>query len=179
MSRETPTLWELSEDMRALEALLEEQDEGTLDDADVIARWLEELDGAIADKADRVLCVIQTIEARAGLRRREVQRLSERARIDESKASRLRERLKDLLVAAGHTSLEVTHGRITVRSNPAQPDVDGIDPMLLPEQYRKHVPERWGVDTAALGRALRAGERVMAGEREVTLRPASTSLVIK
>src|SRR5690606_8396076 len=93
MSSANPTMYELVEDHRALEDLLVQEEEGTLEDADVVAAWLEELEGKLEDKADRVAAVIRVLDDRCAIREAEAHRLEALAKTDARARDRLKARL--------------------------------------------------------------------------------------
>lgn len=160
MSAENPTMFELAEDMRALEELLAQEEEGTFEDADVVAKWLEELDAKLEDKADRVAAVIRVLDERCASREAEANRLEALATTDARARDRLKARLLELLAAAGRKSVDTKHYRITVAGNGGKVPVivdEGTDPATLPADYVRVIPERRVVDTDAVRAALEGG----------------------
>jgi hypothetical protein len=102
-----PTAYELIEDMRALEELLEQQESEA--DFDAVAAWLKEIDAALEVKADRMACLAEALRGRAELRAREAKRLKQRADADSAAAERIDARLLEMLEASGRKSLETLH----------------------------------------------------------------------
>jgi len=90
-----PTIYEISEDMAALDTLLAESGGEITPEAEAaFASFEAELAANLTTKTDAYCSLISEIEARAEVRKAEAKRLADRARIDENAANALRERLR-------------------------------------------------------------------------------------
>lgn len=136
------TLWEIGDDLEAIEALLyetggdvsEEEAEAAID------AWLTETQEAEAAKLDRYGALVRTMEARAEIKEQEAKRLAERAQAERNAARRLKERLMLHLERTGRTKAQGNLYSFTVAQNGGKPPLvidEGIDPMTLPVQYRR------------------------------------------
>lgn len=174
------TLFDISEEYRALDYLLAEQG-GDLTSEEVetyVDSLLEEMGrvrSELAEKVDGYVTLLAELDARAELRRAESKRLSTRARIDEDHAKYLKERLKDRLTALGFKSLETPRYRVTVAINGGKVPVlvsPDWNPDFMREQFYNKVVN-YELDKDAIRAALEAGEDVAyceLGERGTSLR---------
>ena len=113
------TLYEISDDLSALEALLIEVG-GELPDEvaeAAIDGWLEETGKATKDKVDAYCGLIREIEARAAARKAEAKRLAERASIDAGAVDRLKARLLWFFEVHNLKTLETARFRVTAAQN--------------------------------------------------------------
>lgn len=143
------TLYTITADFLALEELLEQQSTATDADADVVAKWLEELSGALDSKIDRCIQYVRSQEALATAATEEADRLRARARIHENRVARLKEAIKFVFGIHQIKKVETPHGSVRVQgSGGKQPievlgkrpdDLTTEDLALLPEAYTKRV----------------------------------------
>lgn len=90
-----PTIYDISEDMAALDALLAETGGEITPEAEAaFAAFEAELAANLHAKTDAYCALIAEIDARAAARKAEAKRLADRAKIDERTADALRERLR-------------------------------------------------------------------------------------
>ena len=154
------TLYEISDDLRALEALLVEAD-GDISSpqaAEAIAAWEQELSTNLAEKVDRYCSLISEIEVRAAARTAEAERLRELAKIDDRAALALRERLKFVFESRSLPTMQTERFRVSVAKNGGKAPIDiRVGPDELPEWAvkRKTVVE---TDKDAIRARLEAGE---------------------
>lgn len=126
--RFTP-LYELSESYVRVLALLDDKDA----DAAALDAELEQIAGAITQKADHIAALIAEFEGLVGVRKAEAQRLKERAETAQHKADRLRDYLLRHLQALGAEKISTEHFDIAVRTNP--PSVEVLEQMLVPAEF--------------------------------------------
>lgn len=169
----TKTLFQISEEARALETLLDEI-EGDISDpevAETIDNWLREYSNDLSAKADGYAALIKELEARSNARKAEASRMSELARTDDNKAKRLKERLKNFMEETGTLKIETARYRLSVAGNGGVLPLilkDDIDLNLVPESFTKRV-----LDEKAVRAALDNNEPVLFaqfGERGTSLR---------
>src|SRR5262245_34808267 len=102
-----PTLYQIGEDLRAIEELLLEVG-GEVSDIDAeraIDQWLAEYGTARDEKVDAYCGLLKEMEARRDARRHERDRLDELAVIDDNAVRRLKERLLWFFEAHGISKL--------------------------------------------------------------------------
>lgn len=135
------SLFEIGEDLQALEDLLLEQG-GDVTDEDVeriLDEWFKREGEAEADKVDRYVALIKTMLARSAMRAHEAQRIAERAKIDENGAERLKRRLIAYMQLMGKKTIEGLRFRTTLAGNGGKKRmtiVDGTKPEDVPLMYR-------------------------------------------
>lgn len=171
------TLYEISDELAALEELLTEND-GDISDEDAgrsIEAWFDTLTDARDSKIDDYCRLIATIRARAEARHQEIMRLGALVDTDETAIERLKGALLDHLQRHGITKLETKLYKLTIAKNGGKaplryPEEWGEDPALAPEAYHRRVVK---LDVDQLRADLVAGEEVPGcaiGERDSHLR---------
>jgi len=153
-------IFDLSADMDALNDLLCDEDTN-FDDPQVqqlLEQWSQETTGAFEGKVDNYCALVQTMEARAEIRRAEANRLFTRARSDARNAVRLKETLKYVFEQRGLRKLDTPRFRVGIQANggkvPLKVDVPADK---LPEQFRKM---EYSPDNEAIRAALEAGMEI-------------------
>lgn len=155
------TLYEITEDMKALAEILGEV-EGDITDERVAAtvdQWFAETDGDFRRKADGYAAFIVELEARAKARKEEADRLATRAKIDRGTADWLRERLKRAMTELGMKTVETARFKVCVQGN------GGMQPLEIAAADARTLPE-WAQaievspDRDAIRKRLDAGEEL-------------------
>jgi len=166
------TLLDISDDMQALDDLLQEIG-GDLSDPAVEAAvdaFFNELSTDMGNKVDNYAALITMIRGRAKIRKDEARRLTDRVRVDERAADALADRLKYVFEKRGIQKMETARFRVSVANN------GGLAPLLIddgaeiPEAYQRVVREP---DKTALRDALEKGvelDGVRLGQRGTSLR---------
>lgn len=156
------TLWEIGDDMEALDALLEELG-GDVSDEQVeaaIEAWFRENEANLAAKADGYCALIQRLKAVAAARKEEAERLEKRAKAGENNAKRLADRLKMFMSLHGLKKLDTARYTVSVVANGGAPPVE-IDPgAKIPDDLTRVIPEQREPDKKAIVAALQAGREV-------------------
>tara|TARA_R100000654_G_scaffold41242_2_gene67364 strand:+ start:1261 stop:1770 length:510 start_codon:yes stop_codon:yes gene_type:complete len=113
------TLYEISDDLKALEELLIEQggDVSTPADEDVVMSWLQENQEQLEKKLENYGRMIRELEARSKARLEEAKRLKTRATVDANAAQNLKERLMWFMQERGTKKVETDSFRFSVRKN--------------------------------------------------------------
>ena len=121
------TLYEISDNLAALEDLLTEYGGELPDDVAerAIDEWLEEMAGATKDKVDNYCALIRELESRAAARKAEAKRLAERASVDAGAVDRLKARLLWFFEAHQIKTLETARFRVTAAQN------GGMAPLII------------------------------------------------
>lgn len=136
----TATLWEIGDDLLALDDLLaeiggdvsEEEAERAIDE------WLAETREAEAAKLDRYAALIRTLEARAEIQEAESKRLADRARANKNNARRLKDRLLLHMERTGQKKIAGNLYAATVAKNGGKAPVEvTVDPRDLPAPFRR------------------------------------------
>lgn len=134
----TRTLFDLSDELLALEALLEEAGGELTPELDAAYEALLGDKGSLVVKIDGYAALIAELAFRAEARKAEAKRLADLARVDENKAKALKERLKVFFDRHGLRDLQTERHRFTVVQNGGARALvlpDGVDVSALPERY--------------------------------------------
>jgi hypothetical protein len=120
------TLLDITEDLRALDALLEEFGGDISEPAAeaAVSQWVAELEANLGRKAEGYAALISELDARVEFRRSEARRLAERAKVDERKADWLRHRLLDAMNRTGTPVIETERYRLSVARNGGKQPLD-------------------------------------------------------
>ena len=171
------TLYQIADDLRALEALLVEAGGDISDPAATAAfeEWEAELSTNLAGKVDNYCGLITEIEVRAAARQAESDRLRDLARVDDNAAKALRERLLFVLQTRNVPKVDTERFRVSVAKNGGKAPLDvRVGPDELPAWA---VKKRTVVETDkdAIRARLEAGESLPFA----TIMERGTRLVIK
>lgn len=152
------TLYEIGQDLDALEGLLAEAG-GDVSEADAeqaIDAWLAESEGALKEKLDSYGALIREFEERGKARKAEADRLNALASVDTNAAKRLKDRLRWFFEARGIDKVESPRFRFTLANNGGKAPVD----VLLPAEALPEWCQRISVsaDVEAIRAKLEAGE---------------------
>ena len=155
-----PSIYEISDDIRALgELLAESLGEVTPEAEAALAEFERELEANLHAKLDAYCGLIRELELRSEARRSEADRIATLARRDEMAATALRSRL--LAVFRERRLPPQTTTRFSVRLSrnggvaPVEIDTLAGDFETLPERFRV---ASWRADMKAIRAALEAGE---------------------
>lgn len=151
------TLFEIGADALALNDLLDELqgDISNDGDAEAIDEWLNETGDALAAKLDSYHGLIKEHAVRATALKAEAKAIAELAASHESRANRLKERLKYFMETQGVKKYPVSRGEFAICGNGGkQPLVVNIEPQDLPDAYRIL---RYEADGEAIRAALEFG----------------------
>lgn len=167
------TIFDIAEDMRALDDLLTECG-GDISDPDAMVAldaFLMELESDLEGKVERYVRLCKELEARSAARKEEARRIAHRAKVDAASAAGLKRRLLDALLVMDRTRVETATFKVTVgKAGGKLPLV--IDEGEIPEEYIcRKVSE--SPDTDAIRAALDSGTTLpfaTYGSRAVTLR---------
>ena len=155
-----PTLYEITEDMRAIDDLLMEAEGDGSDPAvlDAIEKWIAELDINLQDKVDGYASYISELLARAEARKAESARLAALAKTGRNTAKRLKDRRMWAMQERGLKKVETPRFVVSVRENggklPLDVQVPGSE---LPPRFQQVTIDP---DNDAIRNALDAGEEI-------------------
>ena len=143
-------LYELSEAMQAIEAMIEEGAEGLED-------TLEALDLSFQQKAEGCMKLRQSKLAEADAIKAEIDRLQARESKLRKDAEWFREYVERNMLASNMTEVKSSLFKIKLGLNP--PKVEVLNASLLPERYVRRTLTT-APDKTAIKEALKAGENV-------------------
>lgn len=149
-------LYDLSEQMQDALADLTARFEAGEIDADVLTDTMEGIQGHWDDKALAVAKYTLGLDAEAEAVKAAAKRMADRAKSLESRAGWLRGYLLGQVVAVGRCPKDAEIS-IALRKSKA---VSVDDPAAIPLTYKRHVPEAWEPDKAAIKAAIEAGQDV-------------------
>lgn len=112
-----PTLLNITDDMLALDAILEEVGGDVSGHEETVASWIDELTANLGRKAEGYAALIVELNNRAEFRRAEAKRLVDRAKIDERKADWLKQTLMNAMRMRGESVIETERFRLSVQRN--------------------------------------------------------------
>ena len=171
------TLFEISNELAAIEELLTENDGEITSDAagEALEAWFDELGEARDAKIDDYCRLIATVTARANARTEELTRLGALVDTDENTIKRLKTALHNFMLERGVTKIETPLHKLTIAKNGGKaplaiPDAWREDPASAPEQYHRAVIH---LDTELIRADLAGGEEIPGcaiGERGTHLR---------
>lgn len=151
------TLYEMSQNFNNLMELCLDE---TVD-LDTVEAALKSVEGDIQQKCFDGIGLIKSLEALKDESLKESRRLAERAHAIANRIDAVKRVYVDGLKAMGKTHVDTGRGRMTIQKNPPALIVSKLlDVKTLPDEYKKHIPESWEVNKAAVKTALKNGERV-------------------
>ncbi len=167
-------LYEISRNIRAVEAMLEDDDPEVQQAA---KDTLEAIQGEFDEKADNIACIIKELKAEAEAIKAEREKLSQREKFKKSQAEWWSKYLLGEMSNAGKSKLETSRNVISVRN--AAPSVKFQDERAFlnwaifdhEDFVRQKEPE---IDKAAVKEALKKGAEIPGAYLE-----AGKSLVVK
>lgn len=148
------TLYQITDDLLALDALLDEVGGDITDEraAAAVDEWLADLQANLDRKIDGYCALIQQIAAWQKAAEDEAKRLADLARVRANKAAGLKERLKSALELLGMKKVQTGRFQVSVCGNGGKAPMDIHGP--VPEHYIKHIPQ---VDNDSIRADLEAG----------------------
>ena len=171
------TLFEISDELTAIEELLTENGGDITGDAagETLEAWFDRLTDVRDAKIDDYCRLITMIRERAEARHREIMRLGALADTDENAITRLKTALHNFMIERNVTKIETSLHKLTLAKNGGKapltvPEAWRDDPASAPEQYHRAVIH---LDTELIRADLAGGEDVPGcaiGERGTHLR---------
>ena len=142
------TLYELTGQMQALLALMEDPDV----DPQIVEDSLEAISGEIEVKADGYARVMAELEARKAAVKAEKDRLAALESSLGKNIDRMKESLKTSMIATGKTKFKTDLFSFSVQKNPPKVVID--DPDRIPEGFL--IPQPPKVDTVSIKESLKS-----------------------
>jgi hypothetical protein len=168
------TLLQISDDLRALAALFEEQDGELSADTDAaLESWFAELEAKSRDKIDNYVALIESLSCRAIMRDTVINRLQKLANADAVAAKQLKDRLKLFFEQQGLKSVDTARYHLSLCGNGGKAPLEIRVPVgTLPVKYQV---VRVDADTEAIRGDLESGVDVPG----CSLKPRGTALRIR
>lgn len=142
------TLYELTGQMQALLALMEDPDV----DPQIIEDSLEAVSGEIEVKADGYARVRAELMATSAALKAEIDRLTARKRAIDNNIDRMMESLKNGLITAGKPKFKTELFSFNIQKNPPKVVID--DPSRIPKGFL--IPQEPKIDTASIKESLKS-----------------------
>lgn len=153
-----PTLYSISQDFLALEDLLEQQAAADSSDLDVVAKWLEELNGTLDAKLERCVAWSREQEALAEVRKQEAQRLLDLAKTNDNRVKRVKDAIKAIFEQQGFKKVDTKLGAVSLRANGGKAPLECQATVeTAPKEFVRLVPT---LDTEKIRAALEAGQEL-------------------
>lgn len=133
------SIFEITGDVQALEALIERLEEEEAPDEERLARlaaFLAHKEKLLAEKVDGYVSFYRHLEARAKARKEEARHLQDLARYDENQMGRLKEAVKFVSENLDKPKLEGKTRSITV-STSKRPAIDITDENVIPWEFKE------------------------------------------
>ena len=152
-------LYELSEEYKQVESMLDSDDQDTRQAA---LDTLESLEGDIAEKIDSVACMIKDIKGEAAAIKAEADKLAKRAKSKADTAARLTAYLLDNMQALGKTKVETPRSVVSLRKSPEAVVVPDENKFILWANFdhEEFIRSKLEIDKTAVKQALLNGEKI-------------------
>ena len=124
-------LYEITKSYLEIQNIIEAQEQ----DDDMLAKCLETLAGDITEKAENIAKVLKNIDANVDAIANEQKRLANKKQSLENSKERLKDYLKNSLVACGMDKVKSDLFTISIRKAPASVVID--DELLIDDKYYK------------------------------------------
>lgn len=155
------TLYQLSQEMLALDQLLSEAggDVSEDDQGKALQRWVAEYDFKVRDKIDAYGAVIANIKSDAESLKMESERLNNRAKVLINRIERMKALVQFAMNAMGTRKIEGLKFTFSIQKNGGVAPLELlVDPIHLPHRFCRVVPEARVPDVDAIRKALEAGD---------------------
>lgn len=142
-------LYELTEAWESVQALIDNDET----QEEQLQAALENIEGAIEEKADGYAKLIYSMKAEAEAIRTEEKRLATKRQSLENRAKWLQKNLEEAMIATGKKKFKTNLFGFNVQKN--APSLDDFDESIVPEDYWKVTRS---IDRSALLKAVKDGE---------------------
>lgn len=155
-----PTLYAISEDLRAIESLLMELGGDVTDEKvnEAVTTWFAETDQQLDIKTENYCRFIRELEAKAEARKKEASRIAELAAVTANAAGRLKARLFWFMDEHSLTAIDTENFKVTIAGNGGMlPLTVDCEPDRLPE-WARHT--RYEANNTRIRQALDKDEKL-------------------
>lgn len=171
------TLYDIVNDILALEEIIEEQDGDITGDEDVFMEFMLESKMSLESKVENYCKLIANKNALISARKAEAARIKDLVAAEEKNVKRIKSRMVEALDLIGVSKVETVLFKVSTRN------AGGVLPMKIDPKYLNTITEEWGEPVIMLTsdaknsiREALAGGEVVTG---VTLGERGRTLVIK
>ncbi len=148
------TLYEIAEEFRAFDAMVDERSGDMTGIEDDVAAWWADLEMTLDAKVDAAMAFVREQEALATARSAEADRLYETSQVAKAKAARIKSLTLKAIQASGKTSAGSRFIASVVKNGGNSPIEVTAPAAIFPESMRS---VRYEVDTAELRKVLLEG----------------------
>ena len=150
------SLYDIQGRYRAIQELLSESDL----DPQLLADTMEGIEGELEVKCQNYAMVIKNLEGDIEALDNEIRRLTSRKKTLENNIKRMKEALRDAMIATGKTKFKTELFSFSVQNNPASVVLDTEDLDTLPNEFIRIKKEP---DKTAIKEALLKGDQKLSG----------------
>ena len=129
-------------------------------DPQMLADTMEGIEGELEIKCENYAKVLKNLEGDVEALDNEIRRLTSRKKTLENNIKRMKEAVRDVMIATGKTKFKTELFSFSVQSNPASVVLDTEDLDTLPDEFIRIKKE---VDKAAIKEALLKGDEKLGG----------------
>lgn len=163
-------LYELASNFKIIEDLINNAENGTEEEKELLQKALDEIGLDIKEKAENITKFIFNLKADCEALENEEKRLKEKRLSKEKRIENLKAYIKNNMEFLNLQKIETSIANISIRKNPAKLEI--INEALIPNIYFKVIRE---LDNSAIKEALKNGSKIEGAELVTT----NTSLMIK
>lgn len=129
-------------------------------DPQMLADTMEGIEGELEAKCENYAMVLKNLEGDIEALDNEIRRLTSRKKTLENNIKRMKEAVRDVMIATGKTKFKTELFSFSVQNNPASVVLDTEDLDTLPDEFIRIKKE---VDKAAIKEALLKGDEKLSG----------------
>ena len=129
-------------------------------DSQMLADTMEGIEGELEVKCENYAMVLKNLEGDVEALDNEIRRLTSRKKTLENNIKRMKEAVRDVMIATGKTKFKTELFSFSVQNNPASVVLDTEDLDTLPDEFIRIKKE---VDKAAIKEALLKGDEKLGG----------------
>ena len=129
-------------------------------DPQMLTDTMEGIEGELEVKCENYAMVMKNLEGDIEALDNEIRRLTSRKKTLENNIKRMKEAVRDVMIATGKTKFKTELFSFAVQNNPASVVLDTEDLDTLPDEYIRIKKE---VDKAAIKEALLKGDEKLSG----------------
>lgn len=129
-------------------------------DPQMLADTMEGIEGELEVKCENYAMVLKNLEGDVEALDNEIRRLTSRKKTLENNIKRMKEAVRDVMIATGKTKFKTELFSFSVQNNPASVVLDTEDLDTLPDEFIRIKKE---ADKAAIKEALLKGDEKLSG----------------
>ena len=151
------TLYELTDDYKTVQAMMEEGDESFRD-------TLESIETAIEDKLNNIGKVLKNLEGEVAAYKTEEKRLADKRKVIENNIKNLKKYAEEAMITVGERNVKTPLFTFRIQKN--APSVHVLDEKLIPKNY--YVPVDPRLDKKSIMEMLKNNESIPGVELKQT-----------